>query len=467
MRRQFSGQAPLFLQAMLVLAAAATMTAISFFSLTLVKDSAREAGAHAASSADAAELRAIAQDLRSTLGSGEAGEAAGTAGDASDVYLATQMLAGARAIADDLHRREGSRETLALWGAVEHAQMALADYAAGASSASTAAWVRSVDVLTQLTTVMVPQFQQLAASDNEFNEAVASQARVAIMLVVLVASITILLMTRVVGRRLGAAVEQARAEKEALAASAAGIARRNDQFEALYRVVTEISETLSVKYVVDTAVRESRLLVDADITDLRILRDGQLHTVGVSADASADHRMLAATNLGDGVTGRAAKRGRSVMVDEASMQSLVESEAVPGMRSGIVVPLIVGARVVGTMACWSRELSLFTSDDMQILELMASQVATAIVAADTHEVSEQQAHTDPLTSLPNRRQLAEDAANRFERATTAGSLSVAMIDIDHFKHFNDDFGHQTGDITLQKIADVIRLCMRDTDAFYR
>ena len=132
-----------------------------------------------------------------------------------------------------------------------------------------------------------------------------------------------------------------------------------------------------------------------------------------------------------------------------------------------MVPLIVGARIVGTLACWSCTIEAFTEDDVRILELMASQVASAIVSADAHETSQLDAHTDSLTSLPNRRQLSEDAAGRFESLVAEGRLTVAMADIDHFKRFNDEFGHQTGDITLQKIAEVLRLCMREGDAFYR
>jgi diguanylate cyclase (GGDEF)-like protein len=44
---------------------------------------------------------------------------------------------------------------------------------------------------------------------------------------------------------------------------------------------------------------------------------------------------------------------------------------------------------------------------------------------------------------------------------------VAMIDIDHFKRFNDDFGHKVGDVTLQKVAAVLKASIRDEDYVYR
>lgn len=53
------------------------------------------------------------------------------------------------------------------------------------------------------------------------------------------------------------------------------------------------------------------------------------------------------------------------------------------MQSGIVVPLIVGARVVGTLACGSFKTNAFGEEDERVLEMMASQVATAVVVADS------------------------------------------------------------------------------------
>jgi diguanylate cyclase (GGDEF)-like protein len=134
----------------------------------------------------------------------------------------------------------------------------------------------------------------------------------------------------------------------------------------------------------------------------------------------------------------------------------------------MVVPLIVGARVEGTLAAWSSQRDGFDDDDLQILEMLASQVATAVVAAETAEDSDQQSHTDPLTGLPNRRSLARDSGAHHQYRLNSGEpVSVAMLDIDHFKSFNDEYGHRVGDIALQRVAEVIRTGLRDGDRAYR
>jgi diguanylate cyclase len=83
---------------------------------------------------------------------------------------------------------------------------------------------------------------------------------------------------------------------------------------------------------------------------------------------------------------------------------------------------------------------------------------------DSLSKSEERAKTDTLTGLPNRRALDEF----FRKAQTAameqgGPLCVLMLDIDHFKKFNDNFGHGVGDQVLRLMAKVLREKLRDID----
>jgi diguanylate cyclase (GGDEF)-like protein len=72
--------------------------------------------------------------------------------------------------------------------------------------------------------------------------------------------------------------------------------------------------------------------------------------------------------------------------------------------------------------------------------------------------------TDELTRLPNRRHFMTVAAEAFEQARRSGAdLSLAAIDIDHFKRINDRHGHATGDIVLQRVAHALRSALRPGD----
>ena len=76
--------------------------------------------------------------------------------------------------------------------------------------------------------------------------------------------------------------------------------------------------------------------------------------------------------------------------------------------------------------------------------------------------------TDALTGLRNRRSLDEALRAAYERAKrTRGALSVAFLDIDHFKRINDTWGHETGDLVLQEFARRLTRAVRATDAVFR
>jgi diguanylate cyclase len=83
---------------------------------------------------------------------------------------------------------------------------------------------------------------------------------------------------------------------------------------------------------------------------------------------------------------------------------------------------------------------------------------------DSLKKSEERAKTDTLTGLPNRRALDNFLRNAQIAAMEAGDpLSVLLIDIDHFKAFNDNYGHRVGDQVLRLMAKVLRECIRDND----
>jgi diguanylate cyclase len=79
-----------------------------------------------------------------------------------------------------------------------------------------------------------------------------------------------------------------------------------------------------------------------------------------------------------------------------------------------------------------------------------------------------EARTDALTGLPNRRAFDEDLARRMaEWRRYRRPLSILMVDVDHFKKFNDTYGHQTGDEVLRQVAKLLRDTMRESDLVVR
>lgn len=97
-----------------------------------------------------------------------------------------------------------------------------------------------------------------------------------------------------------------------------------------------------------------------------------------------------------------------------------------------------------------------------MLKYAFSELKTALIEM------ERLAKTDALTGLLNRRSLFESAIQEFSRAQRySRHLSVLMLDIDHFKHINDTYGHQAGDIVIQAVATILQETLRETDVLGR
>ena len=100
--------------------------------------------------------------------------------------------------------------------------------------------------------------------------------------------------------------------------------------------------------------------------------------------------------------------------------------------------------------------------------MLAAQTAPAILAADRYQESEVRANSDALTGLSNRHQLTDDVLKRYASALEHGMpVSAVMIDIDHFKGYNDRFGHAAGDDALRALGRILQSGVRSTDRVYR
>jgi diguanylate cyclase (GGDEF)-like protein/putative nucleotidyltransferase with HDIG domain len=106
----------------------------------------------------------------------------------------------------------------------------------------------------------------------------------------------------------------------------------------------------------------------------------------------------------------------------------------------------------------------FSETDASIMPAFANQAALMLENARLYRRAVRQAVTDPITNLPNHRALKERLDAEITRASRYGhSLCVLMLDIDHFKAFNDTFGHAAGDQALSEVANILRRALRRSD----
>lgn len=129
------------------------------------------------------------------------------------------------------------------------------------------------------------------------------------------------------------------------------------------------------------------------------------------------------------------------------------------------VPLMVGRQVVGLMVV-DNLLSQQEIDGEQMgaLKTLAGQIGMAVVNARLFEDIEQQAITDGLTKLYVYRYFQQRLKEEIDRADRYSySVALVMMDVDHFKGFNDSYGHQLGDKVLEFLSQAIRSNIRRID----
>ncbi len=236
---------------------------------------------------------------------------------------------------------------------------------------------------------------------------------------------------------------------------------------ALRRVATAVVSGEYSEFIYELVARELALL-------LRAGASGILRFEGASSSvvmgAWADHaggRYPAGTIIpvpDDGDIARARNTGVPVRIDAQPPGSIVDRL---GYRASVVAPIQVGGQPWGVLAVTAAS-ALFTSRDEDRLLAFGDLLATAIVSIEDREKLSAQASSDPLTGLANHRTLQARLATEVARATRHGrTLSVAVLDIDHFKQINDHGGHDLGDEMLRRVAECLRKLARTEDTLGR
>jgi len=135
------------------------------------------------------------------------------------------------------------------------------------------------------------------------------------------------------------------------------------------------------------------------------------------------------------------------------------------IRSLISAPLCIGRRVLGILRVDSIRENSFSFDDLRLLTTISDIGAMAVENALLYEKTEELAIKDGLTGIYLRRYLLERIPGEIGRALRKGSeASLLMLDIDHFKNYNDKFGHVAGDIVLKDLGALLSRYLKDSSA---
>ena len=134
----------------------------------------------------------------------------------------------------------------------------------------------------------------------------------------------------------------------------------------------------------------------------------------------------------------------------------------------LVVPLLQQAACSGALAFFRPEAHAFPGEEVRLLEAVAGPVAIALENARLHQQMVRLSQTDALTGVHNRRSLFSRLEMERERADRFDHpMGLVLVDVDHFKRFNDRFGHAAGDAILRQVAETLAGAVRKVDLVAR
>lgn len=138
-------------------------------------------------------------------------------------------------------------------------------------------------------------------------------------------------------------------------------------------------------------------------------------------------------------------------------------------RSVYVVPIAAADAVTGVLVVgWDRPVPDLDDRRAAVITLLAAQAGSALRQAGLVADLEVLATTDPLTALPNRRGWDQVLRRMVGEASGTGRpVTVAIADIDHFKRYNDTWGHVAGDGLLREVGVALRGALRRADTAAR
>jgi len=137
--------------------------------------------------------------------------------------------------------------------------------------------------------------------------------------------------------------------------------------------------------------------------------------------------------------------------------------------SYVCIPMSAQGETLGILHVReSNPHSIFDEAGMRLAVTVSDQLSLALANLRLRDELRQQAIRDPISKLFNRRYMEETLIREVSRAErNSQPLSIIMIDIDHFKEFNDSFGHEAGDLVLQSLAKFLSTRVRGSDVACR
>ncbi|CCO08185.1 GGDEF domain-containing protein [Desulforamulus hydrothermalis] len=235
---------------------------------------------------------------------------------------------------------------------------------------------------------------------------------------------------------------------------------------ALHRLSHHFNAALRVSEVIQKALQELKSIWPNNHISIAELNcQGDFIILG-----STRNELPGKLELGTAVTTQLVQQQEMAVIKNTLLDKRLANDFLKKfyLRSVLLVPVVVQGETTGLVILEAPALQDFNHDEMAIIMLAATQIGISLKNAGLYERMENLARLDELTKVYNRRALYDVASQEFILAHYKNSrLALVMLDLDHFKKINDEFGHPAGDQVLVRVASVMKAHLRQGDSVAR
>lgn len=247
---------------------------------------------------------------------------------------------------------------------------------------------------------------------------------------------------------------------------------RIQRLESLNEFARKIIYTLETDELLSLVGAAVQNAIKADTYLLGVMENNDTIKFDLIFDAG-EYFPVSKTPIDSTLSGWVIRNQRSLFIPD--LQSDVDFEGTQAVNIGknatslswMGVPMRAG-HVDGVISVGSYKINSFDRTDLELLENLAQHAAIALDNARHHAEVEAQSHTDSLTGVYNHGYFLEtinrEAKLAYQEKTP---LSLIMLDVDHFKQYNDNYGHLIGDRVLTLLIEAIRTHINSSDSIGR
>jgi diguanylate cyclase (GGDEF)-like protein len=246
---------------------------------------------------------------------------------------------------------------------------------------------------------------------------------------------------------------------------------REEELSLINRSSAIITSSLAIQEIYDSFIEGLKKVVDVTWAAIVLAEESGLSFIALSSEVDTDWQVGEKVPLAGSGTEWVINHKEAVYEPDIKQEGkfLPTNRYIQwGLRSVVHLPLIAKGGVIGSFIVASRQPHAYSPRNIALLEHLAAQIAMPVENARLYAQVEQKSRLDELSGLYNRRSLDEMIDTEIIRHSRYGGIfSLAILDLDSFKVFNDNFGHLAGDKLLRQVGQALRSAIRGSDVAFR